>query len=450
MRDASSCQQSMWMRREERMRKIVAAWEERALQKKEEVVWPPVANKATDVEISNGRLNGLIEYCLQRTSDLFWVVDLGCVEKLYHEFRRALPRVDPMYAVKCCPDPKLIHKLHSLGCGFDCASRKEIELAWSVGSSDIICANPCKRPEDLCVTLTTFDSICELAKLRNCTPLLRIRADDESSRLRFGSKYGAWPEEVEGLLKEASTLGIHVAGIAFHVGSGARNANAYKAAIAAARRAFRPGMTVLDIGGGFCGHFDDDGNARLTAAGAPLAAVINQALEQYFPQSEFPSLRVIAEPGRYFAESAATLCSRVVGVRQRGDHRDVWITDGVYGAFNAIIYDAWLPCAVNATRRGTFNGTTSVFGPTCDSLDLVFNRVQNAPAIHLGDLLLFPNCGAYTLAGATDFNGIPATPSSGVPIFYVHSSTMRATNEDKNLNILYSDKPPMELQRYFD
>lgn len=450
MRDVAACQQAMWARREERMRKIVAAWEERALQKKEHVgVWPPVANTETDIEITNGRLNGLIEFCLQRTPDLFWVIDLGCIEKLYVEFRRALPRVEPCYAVKCCPDVKIMEKLHSLGCGFDCASRREIELAWSVGSDNIICANPCKRPEDLCIKLTTFDSSAELAKLQGCTPLLRLRADDETSRLRFGSKYGAWPEEVEPLLEEARLLGIHVAGIAFHVGSGARSARAYDRAIAAARRAFREGMTVLDIGGGFCGHFDDDGNARLTAAGAPLADVVNAALDRYFPSAEFPHLRIIAEPGRYFAESAATCCTRVVGVRQRGTHRDVWITDGVYGAFNAIIYDAWLPCAVNASRRGTTNGTTSVFGPTCDSLDLVFNRVPNAPAIHLGDLLLFPNCGAYTLAGATDFNGIPSTLKAGVPVFYVHSTTMRATNEDKNLNILYSDKPPMELQRYF-
>jgi len=202
--------------------------------------------------------------------------------------------------------------------------------------------------------------------------------------------------------------------------------------------------------------------------------VVNRALDEFFPVDEWPGLRIFAEPGRYFAESAAAFCSRVVGARDRGHLRERWIADGVYGAFNAIIYDAWLPHAVVVDRNHseeevkdparsserehedsedagasttTTTTTTTVFGPTCDSLDIIFHKVPNAPAIRLDDQLLFPSCGAYTLAGATDFNGIPATQA---PRFYLASDSMALTERDKQLPLIYSAKPPMECVRYFD
>lgn len=50
-------------------------------------------------------------------------------------------------------------------------------------------------------------------------------------------------------------------------------------------------------------------------------------------------VRVIAEPGRYFAETSATMFTPVYGQRDRpgdashpqGIHKDYWITDGLYG-----------------------------------------------------------------------------------------------------------------------
>ena len=114
-------------------------------------------------------------------------------------------------------------------------------------------------------------------------------------------------------------------------------------------------MTPLDVStsAGACGGFSDDGNA---AGFAPRLRVdaLNQALSKYFPLEQYPSLQIIAEPGRYFAEASAALCGRVVGSRSRElvsndnrrEERQCWISDGVYGAFNAIVYDGWLPHAV--------------------------------------------------------------------------------------------------------
>lgn len=95
-------------------------------------------------------------------------------------------------------------------------------------------------------------------------------------------------------------------------------------------------MSLLDIGGGFTGHFDGHGNVMF----GDIASTINAALAAHFPPES--GVSVIAEPGRYFAETAATLLTPVYGTRDRpeaggGVHKDYWITDGLYGSFNCIL-----------------------------------------------------------------------------------------------------------------
>ena len=228
----------------------------------------------------------------QRTA--FYAFDLARVADLYWAWRRALAGVRPCYAVKCNPDPALLGALAALGAGFDCASRAEIEavLALGVRPRDIVYANPCK-PEphleyaaEVGVSLATYDSEEEVAKVKRCHPncelLLRLKGPDGGdARVDLGTKYGAHADEVVPLLRAAQRAGVTVAGVSFHVGSGANNLAVYRGAIEAARAAFdaaaalgMPPMRVLDVGGGFVSGptFDE------------AAAVINDALAQHVGQ----------------------------------------------------------------------------------------------------------------------------------------------------------------------
>ena len=45
-----------------------------------------------------------------------------------------------------------------------------------------------------------------------------------------------------------------------------------------------------------------------------------------------------------------------------------------------------------------------IFGKTCDSMDFIAVH-KNAPKYKVGDILAFPNMGAYTSATASRFNG---------------------------------------------
>ena len=367
--------------------------------------------------------------------DTFYVFDLGNVYRRMLTWKRLLPRVRPFYAVKCNPDPGVLSTLAALGTGFDCASEVELQSVLSLGvrPDSVVYANACKRPSDLRhmkhtgTQLTTFDSESELYKIKQYHPeascVLRIRADDPNARCFLGNKYGAEQREVEPLLAKASELGLRVVGVSFHVGSGASDPEAFRMAISLARGCFDAALrlgintlNLLDIGGGFSGG-SGDGREALES----VAAVINESLDEHFG-ADLGTLRVIAEPGRYFSEGACTLFTCVYGKRQRENRQEYWLTDGLYGSMNCVIYDhaelkprpLWIRSANSSATEGH---PTTLFGPTCDGLDTVLKEVT-MPKMENGDWVVFPQMGAYTISAASNFNGISACDPQ---IFYVVS-----------------------------
>lgn len=393
-------------------------------------------------------------------------------------WKAAMPRVTPFYAVKCNPEPGLLKLLNALGTGFDCASKGELDMILKMGvdPSRIIFAHPTKRPVDIRyakengVQYTTFDTESELHKIAALNPdfkcVLRIRADDPDARVPLGLKYGADMSDCPKLLQTAKQLGLQIVGVSFHVGGACKNLSTFTMAIERARQVSSSEfwsafvshvvldnftdplfivqifdaangmgfqMELLDIGGGFTGHFDSTGNVKISE----VASTINQALALYFPPET--GVRVIAEPGRYFAETSSSLLTPVYGQRDRVDpngdvRKDYWLTDGLYGSFNCILYDGQnpeynilrSPLLPSPTDESTLYPST-LWGPTCDSADCVY-KDHMLPQLRNGDWLLFPNAGAYTVAGACDFNGIEFTTPNK---FYIFSDSPVDAAEDQ-------------------
>lgn len=369
---------------------------------------------------------GLIREIVESGSqeDPFYVMDLGEVVARYHRWKELMPRVEPFYAVKCNDDKLLVSTLAALGTGFDCASKVEIELVTSIGVAPerIIFANPAKMASHIRyasavgVDVMTFDSETELMKIKQYMPhallVIRIRCDAASAQCPLGIKFGCDPvTEAPRLLKLAAVLGLDVIGVSFHVGSGASETEVYARAIALSRALFHVGhnvghknMRLLDVGGGFPGGSH--------SSICEVAEVINSALEEHFPER---SVRVIAEPGRYFAAAAYTLAAMVHAKREVASkdvddnaetHTMYFINDGVYGSFNCVLYDHQHVVAEPLNDNGSPVSACSVWGPTCDGLDCVLPATR-LPALGVGDWLLFRDMGAYTLPVASPFNGFP-------------------------------------------
>ena len=117
----------------------------------------------------------------------------------------------------------------------------------------------------------------------------------------------------------------------------------------------------------------------------------------------------------------------VMGTRKnslpgKAETRDYWIPDGLYGSMNSLLYDhAVLSAHVlpgvgqPALKRDAVLPST-VFGPSCDGLDVVLKDYP-LPELEFGDWLVFPSMGAYTIAGACDFNGMGVSSANITYVF---------------------------------
>lgn len=354
--------------------------------------------------------------------EAFYVCDIDDIIFKYKQWKLLMPRVQPHYAVKCNDSPIVLEVLAALGTGFDCASKGEINkiLDLNVDANRIIFAHPCKPASHirhaaaLGVNLTTYDNATELHKMKslhpNCNLVLRIRCDASSSCSQLGIKYGCDPvTEGPNLLSLAQELGLNVVGVSFHVGSGCQEPTAFHRAISLARDLFDFGttlgfnMTLLDVGGGFPGSTSSNANF------GECANVINQSLDELFPS---PEVQVIAEPGRYFVCSAFTLATNIHSKREirssDGSITNVmyYINDGVYGSFNAKLYEDAIFHGVPLDTPKTKLVPSSVWGPTCDGIDKVQENVL-LPLMELGTWIIYENLGAYSVPVASPFNGFP-------------------------------------------
>lgn len=381
--------------------------------------------------------------CEPGDEDAFFVADVGDVYRQHMRWKKHLKRVTPHYAVKCNPDPVVLRLLAALGSGFDCASKAEIEqvLKMGVDPARIIYAQPCKTKSYLRYTAKqnvkqmTFDNTDELYKVKEIAPeaelYLRILTDDSASLCKLSQKFGASMDNTQELLALAKKLDLNVAGVAFHVGSGASDPAAFLKAVSDARIVFDQaaalGFTLhtLDVGGGFVSETFEE-----------MAAVLSGALDESFP----PHIRVIAEPGRYYTSSAFTLACNVIARRTVEDKElniksyMLYMNDGVYGNFSSIMFDHQHPIpqilstthhtdkfnystesltdsGYTSAEEGESNGAGakmidySIWGPTCDGIDCIAEKWASTETLDVGDWLYFEDMGAYTKCSATRFNG---------------------------------------------
>lgn len=353
------------------------------------------------------------------------------VQGNWNLWTKELPHIKPHYAVKCNPDRVLLKTLSSLGAGFDCASGRELMEVADIGhpngdfKDNVVYANPCKPLRDLKKAkalgspTTVIDSFEEVEKLKSVkwqgNALLRLLVEDESSLMPFSRKFGIQSEKAADIALYASSHGLELKGVSFHVGSGCMDPDQYKKAIQKSHDVITTlnlaghDADTVDIGGGFLAEQDQfERYARkIRCSTAPYTK---------------KKLRYIAEPGRFFATNAFDLFVQVIGKKPNPTNGG-WrytIDESLYGQFSCIPFDhkkpTWLRIPTSyekkdAPQRKRVKGT--LYGRTCDSLDMIADS-DSMEDLEVGDWLWFPNMGAYTSVTASEFNGFPKPPLHGV------------------------------------
>jgi ornithine decarboxylase len=306
------------------------------------------------------------------------------------------------------------------GAGFDCASQREVDCvlrgsAAMTGTPDIVFANPCKKRDDIIssavsgIKTTVVDSYEEIDKLAEIgwkgTSLVRLRVEDKGSKMPFSAKFGLETSAVENLSRYAATKGQRLSGISFHVGSGCEAPEQYGEAIRQGITAMgvmtqhHKDVKVLDIGGGFTG-----------------SKFVDAALEIQKWVKMYPTLKFIAEPGRFFAQTSHDLFVRVIGKKPARGAKGGWrytLDESLYGQFSCIPFDHAQPRWVRVREPGESQRKKTpavLYGRTCDSVDFIA-AAREAEELQEGDMLWFPYMGAYTTVTSTEFNGFPKPPS---------------------------------------
>lgn len=358
----------------------------------------------------------------------FYAVDLSKIIAQLKKWKDLLPLVKPFYAVKCNPNPVIIQLLSTFkDVGFDCASKHEIAsvLSQGVDPTDIIFANPCKSysqiqyARSVDIDVIVFDDEIELFKIKLYHPcaklVLRIVTDDSKSECKFSCKFGLHMEHVKDVLTKAKVLDLNVVGVSFHVGSNCHDAGTYEKSIKDVATIFAIGkeigytMDTIDIGGGFPGV-----NGKDTLSFEEIACVVNDALDTYFKDDiANGTLKVIAEPGRYLVCTSHTLVASVIGKKYKKSSTgekscSYYLNEGVYGSFNCIYFDHATPTIKPYNERDGELYKSIVFGPTCDSIDVISNECY-LPDLAIGEWVYVENFGAYTIAAASTFNGFQQT-----------------------------------------
>ncbi|MGR3496865.1 type III PLP-dependent enzyme [Citreimonas sp.] len=317
------------------------------------------------------------------------------------------------YAVKANPAPAVIAGLHRAGItAFDVASPAEMALVRDAAPGAALhYHNPIRSPAEIAVARGhgiaswSVDRPGELDKLGDIGGdeiAVRFKLPVTGAAYDFGAKFGAEPDIAVALLRLVAECGGKPS-LTFHPGTQCEGAEPWARYIAAAadiaRRAGVP-LTRLNVGGGFPSHRAGDA-PTLQGHFDTIAQAARAAFDTPPP--------LVCEPGRALAADAAQLVLRIKAV----DGRTLFLNDGLYGALGewrdlpatdriAVVDSDGRP------RRGAVV-PWRVFGPTCDSLDMLPAPLPLPEDLGEGDHVIVGGMGAYAASLVTRFNGYGTT-----------------------------------------
>jgi ornithine decarboxylase len=374
--------------------------------------------KNKELEVISKRFDA-VQFTLARKKSVqhgtpLLLLSRNAIRRNYRSLKNALPGVELYYAVKANASPEIIRVLADEGCSFDLSTPGETAIAKICGidSQRCIHTHPIKNDMEIRdaleygIKLFIVENDDEIVKLipyiDSVQLLVRLSIENPSCPVNLSRKYGISPHKAYALVKKARKRGFVVRGLSFHVGS--QNVTPLKFVEALehcdgiCRKSAADGIPfdIIDIGGGFPVKY-----LNKVPPVKEYCRPINEYLDRYFKK-----YRIIAEPGRFICGNSMSL---VTGVKGRSLRNGVWwyyLDDGLYGSFSGKLYDH-AEYSFYTERTGVLHKSV-LAGPTCDSIDVVYEDIM-LPLLKVGDLLVFDSMGAYTSASASMFNGFDKT-----------------------------------------
>jgi len=347
------------------------------------------------------------------------------------EFSRRYPETSIVYAGKAFINRALALIFKEAGLGLDVVSGGELSIARSVDfpMAKVYLHGNNKSAEELGMALEAkvghividntqeLEMLAALAGQRGVRPdvLLRLTpgVDPHTHHhittgvvdSKFGIPLAAADEAV---VRAMSAASLNLIGLQFHIGSQIFEVEPYRAAIriildlaAEVKRKHGFKLQELDVGGGFAVQYTVEAPAPSVA---DYADVIVSTVKEKCREHNLGLPRLVIEPGRSIVGRAGVALYRVGVVKEiPGVRCYISVDGGMADNIRPAIYGARYEAVVASRMNDSQKRKVTIAGKFCESGDILIKDID-LPGMSAGDILAVPDCGAYCLAMASNYN----------------------------------------------
>lgn len=360
-----------------------------------------------------------------------YVYTAATIERHFQAFAGAFAglRAHVFYAMKANSNLAVLRLLARLGAGADTVSEGEIRKAMAAGipAGRIVFSGVGKSDAELTfaieagiyqINVETEDELAALSRLaaargRRQTAVLRINPDVGAgghAKITTGSsanKFGIGWAEAERLYDVAANLpGVHLVGLAVHIGSQIRQLDDLEAAFrrmrGLAETLRRTGHAVerLDLGGGLGIPYE---MAEAESHGPDLIHAYADMVRATFAGLD---VELGFEPGRLIVGNAGVLVTRVLRLNARATKTFAVVDAAMNDLARPSLYEAFHDVmTVRETAPGAARQATELVGPICETSDTFMpDGPRPLPPLQPGDLVALMTAGAYGASMSSTYN----------------------------------------------
>ena len=364
-----------------------------------------------------------------------YVYDEATIRQRSAEYASAMGRAgEVLYSAKAFASPQFLRIVAEEGLGLDVVSAGELHLALKSGfpKDRLKFLGNNKSREDLIAArdagaTIVVDGFHEFDLLRELVPegtrvpvMLRISpgvkpdTHDHISTGQLDSKFGFSVESGAARQAVAAALEhprVELVGLHSHIGSQIFALGAYERAmeimldlLVQLRDELRFEPKVLGAGGGLGIAYtsnDDPPTPR------EFVETVRHALESGCASRSLETPQLVVEPGRSIAGPAGVALYTVGSIKDiPGVRRYVAVDGGMGDNIRPKLYGARYEAFLASAPEREHAGRVTIAGKYCESTDILITDID-MPALATGDIICLPAAGAYCLAMASNYNGMP-------------------------------------------
>jgi diaminopimelate decarboxylase len=364
-----------------------------------------------------------------------YVYDESTVRQRASEYMAAMGGAGQvLYSAKAFASPQFLRVIAEEGLGLDVVSAGELHLALksSFPRERVHFLGNNKSVEDLQAAYTAgativIDGEHEFELLRGVVPegrrapvMLRlspgvkpdthdhISTGQLDSKFGFSVESGAARKAVETALKHPR---LELVGLHSHIGSQIFALRAYEEAMEImlgllaslhSELEFEPQKLGAGGGLGIAYTRDDD-----PPTPRHFVETVRHALETGCARRDLKVPELVVEPGRSIAGPAGMAIYTVGSIKDiPGVRRYVAVDGGMGDNIRPKLYGARYEAFLASDPEGRPDGMVTIAGKYCESTDILITDIE-MPELQAGDVIAVPAAGAYCLAMASNYNGMP-------------------------------------------